>query len=167
MLMSFRRTVMKQRVLILGAGFGGLELASRLTQTMPDEVEITLIDKSDFFILGFAKLEVLFGKKRPEEIKSYYRNLSPSINFRMEEIQSVDPENRRVITNKGSYSGDVLVVALGADLDVDRTPGLAQHGFEFYSLAGCERLNAFLTKFQSGVVVISILGVPYKCPPAP
>jgi sulfide:quinone oxidoreductase len=110
---------------------------------------------------------VLFGKKQPEEIKSYYRNLSPAINFRMEEIQSINPENRGVVTNKGSYTGDILVVALGADLDIDRTPGLAQHGFEFYSLAGCERLNAFLRKFQSGVAVISILGMPYKCPPAP
>jgi sulfide:quinone oxidoreductase len=158
---------MKQKVLILGAGFGGLELATKLQQTLADELEITLIDRNDFFILGFAKLDVLFGEKRPEEIKSYYRDLSPTIHFRKEEIQSVDPENRRVVTNAGSYVADILVVALGADLDLDRTPGLAQHGFEFFSLPGVERLGPVLSKFQSGVALISILGLPYKCPPAP
>src|SRR5262249_31587822 len=149
---------MKQKVLILGAGFGGLELATRLSQTMADEVDITLIDKNDFFILGFAKLDVLFCAKRPEKIKSYYRNLLPAIRFRQEQIQSVDPENRRVVTNANTYSADILVVALGADLDVERTPGLAQHGHEFYSLPGVERLSGVLAKLQSGVALISILG---------
>jgi sulfide:quinone oxidoreductase len=85
----------------------------------------------------------------------------------MEEIQSVNPETRSVVTSAGSYSGDILVVALGADLDIDRTPGLSQYGFEFYSLPGTERLSTELAKFQSGVALISILGLPYKCPPAP
>ena len=157
---------MKKRVLILGAGFGGLELATRLRELAPDDVNITLIDKNDFFILGFAKLEVLFGRKSADAIKSYYKNLLPSVDFRMEEIQSIDPENRRVNTNKGTYEADILVVALGANMDPDATPGLAEHCHEFYTLSGVERLSHVLPQFR-GTIVIGILGVPYKCPPAP
>jgi hypothetical protein len=40
----------KKRILILGAGFGGLELSSRLSEPLPDQLEITLIDKNEGFI---------------------------------------------------------------------------------------------------------------------
>ena len=50
------------RVLILGAGFGGLELATMLSDALGDGVEVTLIDKTDSFVFGFAKLDVMFGR---------------------------------------------------------------------------------------------------------
>ncbi|HJZ12413.1 MAG TPA: FAD-dependent oxidoreductase, partial [Acidobacteriota bacterium] len=158
---------MKKHALILGAGFGGLELATRLHETLQQDLEVTLIDKSSFFILGFSKFEVLFGRKRPDEIKSYYQNLSAAIRFRQEQIESIDPETRHVVTNPGSYDCDFLVVALGADLDPEATPGLIEEGHEFYSLAGVERLSKVLPAFRSGKAMIAILGLPYKCPPAP
>ena len=157
---------MKQ-ILILGAGFGGLELATRLQETLADDVEITLIDKSDFFILGYSKFEVMFGRKTPEEIKSYYRNLPANIHFRQEQIEAIDPETRRVITNANSYESDILVIALGADVTAEATPGLAEGGHQFYTLDGAERLSQTLPAFNSGVAVLAILGLPYKCPPAP
>ncbi len=158
---------MKHKILILGAGFGGLELAAQLTNRLSIQAEITLIDKSDFFIFGYAKLEVLFGKKTPEQIQHSYNNLPPSIHFRKEQIESIDPDQKRVKTNAGAYEADTLVIALGADLKLDATPGLTQHGFEFYSLTGVEHLIPALERIQSGVALISILGMPYKCPPAP
>ena len=158
---------MSKKVLILGAGFGGLELATRLKSLIANDVEVTLIDKHDFFILGFAKLEVLFGRKSADDIKNHYRNLSPGIRFLRENIQSIDPELRHVVTDQGNHQADVLVIALGADLDPNATPGLVEHGHEFYSLSGVERLNGALASFRRGVAMISILGLPYKCPPAP
>ncbi len=50
-----------QRVLILGAGFGGLELATRLSEEVPDEVEVTLVDQNDSFVFGYSKLDVMNG----------------------------------------------------------------------------------------------------------
>ncbi len=158
---------MKKHVLILGAGFGGLELATRLLEMIPDDVRVTLIDRNDFFIFGFSKYEVLFGRKRPDEIKSYYRDLAPAIDFRREQIESIDPVTRSVGTSAGSYNADILVIALGAEVDPGTTPGLTEGGYEFYTLGGVERLSQILPDFKSGVAVISILGLPYKCPPAP
>jgi len=50
-----------QRVVILGAGFGGLELATTLSETAGDELAVDLIDKSDSFVFGYSKLDVTGG----------------------------------------------------------------------------------------------------------
>ena len=80
---------------------------------------------------------------------------------------AIDPLKRRVITDEGSYDADFLAVALGADYDLAATPGFQQSGFEYYSLAGAERLRDALADFTRGKVLISVLGHPFKCPPAP
>ena len=53
---------MKTRILILGAGFGGLELSTSLAEALGDSIEVTLIDGADGFVFGFAKLDLLFGR---------------------------------------------------------------------------------------------------------
>jgi sulfide:quinone oxidoreductase len=50
---------MKERILVLGAGFGGLELSTLLSESVGESVEVTLIDKSDHFMFGFSKLDVM------------------------------------------------------------------------------------------------------------
>src|SRR5262249_10862044 len=62
---------------------------------------------------------------------------------------------------------DVLVVALGADYDTAATPGFEEGGFEYYSIAGAERLRDALPEFDGGTILFGVLGQPYKCPPAP
>ena len=66
---------MKKHVLVLGAGFGGLELATRLSETIPDAVRVTLLDRNDAFYFGFSKLEVMLGRQSAEEMKLYYRDI--------------------------------------------------------------------------------------------
>src|SRR6478672_3210553 len=125
---------MPTHVVILGAGFGGLELSSRLVEDLGGDVRVTLIDKSDAFIFGFAKLDVMFGRTDLDGVRCLYSDIAkPGVEFRQEEITSIDPEQRRVVTDKGSYDADILVVAPGADYDTEATPGLLEAGYEFYS----------------------------------
>jgi sulfide:quinone oxidoreductase len=84
-----------------------------------------------------------------------------------ETVTAIDPEARRVTTDAGTHDADVLVVALGAEYDVSATPGLAEHGNEFYSVAGAERLRDVLPNFTSGRAVVGVTSTPFKCPPAP
>jgi sulfide:quinone oxidoreductase len=159
---------MKPRILILGAGFGGLEVSSRLSEQLGAAVDITLIDQGGAFVFGFSKLDVMFGRHTPDEVRLRYRDYAiPHVHFRNETITAIDPDARRVTTDRGVYEADVLVVALGAEYDVAATPGLAEHGFEFYSVAGAERLRDVLPGFGGGRVVVGVCGVPFKCPPAP
>ncbi len=159
---------MKKHVVILGAGFGGLELAACLCESLADAVDVTLIDRSDTFHFGFAKLDVLLGRRAAGEILLPYGEISrDGLEFRQETVTAIDPARRHVVTDNGSYDADILVVALGARYDYAATPGFEEGGFEYYSLAGAERLRDALAAFESGTILLSILGQPFKCPPAP
>jgi sulfide:quinone oxidoreductase len=156
------------RVLILGAGFGGLELARTLSEALGEDVEVTLIDKGDSFVFGYSKLDVLFGRTSAESVKLPYDALGmPGVRYVRETVTAIDPEARRVSTDAGTHEADALVIALGADYDLEATPGLAEHGNEFYSVAGAERLAELLPSFSGGRAVIGVCGAPFKCPPAP
>ena len=156
------------RVLILGAGFGGLELATRLSEEASDAVTVTLIDKSDAFVFGFSKLDVMFGRRTAESVRHTYRDVvKPSLTFRQETVTSIDPERKRVVTDAGVYDTDVLVVALGADLHPEATPGLVDGGHEFYTVDGAFAVRDVLAGFDGGHVIVGVTSTPFKCPPAP
>jgi sulfide:quinone oxidoreductase len=159
---------MKKHVVILGAGFAGLELAARLSESLAHAVDVTLIDKSDSFYFGFAKLAVLLGQKQPADVLMQYRDIAmDGVEFRQETVTAIDPERRRVTTDQGSYDADFLALALGAEYDMAATPGFEDAGFEYYTLPGAERLRDALAAFDQGTVLIAILGQPFQCPPAP
>ncbi len=159
---------MDLQVVVLGAGFGGLELSSMLSEALGERLDLTLIDKNESFFFGFSKLDVMFGHKSAASVHLAYRNIvKPGVRFRQETITVIDPDARRVTTNQGTYNADVLVVALGADCDPSATPGLIEGGNEFYSFAGAERLRDVLPTFTRGHAIVGVTSTPFKCPPAP
>jgi sulfide:quinone oxidoreductase len=159
---------MTLRVVVLGAGFGGLELSTLLSEALGDRLDLTLIDKNDSFYFGYSKLDVMFGRKTADAVRLPYRHIEkPGVRFRQETITAIDPEARRVTTNRETYDADVLVVALGADYDLAATPGLIEGGNEFYSMAGAERLRKVLPAFSKGHAIVGVTGPSFKCPPAP
>ena len=159
---------MTTSVLVLGAGFGGLELSTRLSEELDADVDVTLIDQADAFVFGFSKLDVMFGKRTPESVRLRYEDITtPQVRFRQETITAIYPKARRVVTDLDRYDADVLVVALGADYDLAATPGLAEAGNEFYTVAGAEVLSELIPSFQTGTAIVGVCGAPFKCPPAP
>jgi len=156
------------RVLVLGAGFGGLELTTRLSDELGDDADIVLIDKADGFVFGFSKLDVMFGRTTPQAVQHPYRDLvKPGVRFVQTAIRSIDPVRRRAETDAGAFDADVMVVALGADLDPSATPGLAEAGHEFYTVDGAFAARDVLDSFGGGRVVVGVTSTPFKCPPAP
>jgi sulfide:quinone oxidoreductase len=167
MIRRYARRVATLRVLVLGAGFGGLELSTLLSEALGDDVEVTLIDHSDAFVFGYSKLDVMFGRATLDAVRLPYRAIAkPGVRLLRETIAAIDPQARRVTTDAGAHDGDVLVIALGADYDYDATPGL-RGANEFYSVAGAARLRELLPGFTRGRALIGVCGAPFKCPPAP
>lgn len=159
---------MKTRILILGAGFGGLEMSTTLSEALGDSIEVTLIDKSDSFVFGYAKLDMLFGRAAESAIRNSYSAFAkPGVRLLRETITAIDAPARRVTTTAGVHEADILVVALGADYDVSSTPGVVLGVNEFYSVPGAAHMAKVLPDFRGGDVVIGVCGAPYKCPPAP
>jgi sulfide:quinone oxidoreductase len=156
------------RVLVLGAGFGGLELTTRLSEELGDAAEVVLVDQNDTFVFGFSKLEVMFGRALPASVRHSYADLvKPGVRFVQSTVRAIDAANKRVETDAGAFETDILVVALGADLHPDATPGLVEGGNEFYTLAGAFGLRDVVSGFEGGRVIVGVTSLPFKCPPAP
>src|SRR4051812_32111454 len=156
------------RVLVLGAGFGGLELSTRLSEEFDGDVDVVLIDKAEGFVFGFSKLDVMFGRTTADAVHHPYRDVvKPGVEFVQATIEAIDPSARAVETSAGRFEGDVLVLALGADLDPSATPGLVEVGHEFYTEPGAFALQDVLAEFPGGRVIVGVTSVPFKCPPAP
>ena len=157
------------RVIVLGAGFGGLEVATRLAERFADGIDVLLIDAAEGFVFGFSKLDVMFGRAEPELVTHRYRDMvpRPGVRFVRAVIESIDPVAKRVTTDAGAFEADALVVALGADLDPAATPGLLAGGHEFYTVAGAFAARETIAGFPGGDVVIAVTSTPFKCPPAP
>ena len=156
------------RVVVLGAGFGGLELSTVLSEELGNDADVTVIDKDDAFVFGFSKLDVMFGRTTPDAVRLPYGAIAkPGVRVLQETITAIDAEARRVTTDASVHEADFLVIALGADYDMDATPGLAEGGNEFYSVAGAARLAEIIPTFSRGHALIGVCGAPFKCPPAP
>jgi sulfide:quinone oxidoreductase len=110
----------------------------------------------------------MFGRTTPQAVRHPYRELvKPGVRFVQTAIRSIDPVRRRVETDAGAFDADVMVVALGADLDPSATPGLAEAGHEFYTVDGAFAARDVLDSFGGGRVVVGVTSTPFKCPPAP
>lgn len=159
---------MKLRVIVLGGGFGGLELTTILSGEIGDSLDLTLIDRHADFFFGYSKLDVMFGRKPADAVMIPYSNIAKTgVKFRKETITSIDPVKKIVTTQNSTYEADVLVVALGADYDMGATPGLMEYGNEYYTFAGAEKLREAIPAFTGGNAIIGVCGTPFKCPPAP
>ena len=156
-------------ILVLGGGFGGLSVATEIRKRLPpSRAKITVIDKKDWFMVGFAKLWIIRGTRTFEEsVGSLHRLTRNGISFVKAEIEVIDPEKREVATSQGGFTYDYLVVAMGARLAPQKIPGLVENGLNLYDHDHLEAIREKLTDITSGSVAIAIMGMPYKCPPAP
>jgi NADH dehydrogenase len=105
----------RQRVIILGGGFGGIHAAQGLAD-LP--VDITVIDRKNYHtfqpLLYQVALAVLSPAEIARPIRSILRN-HPNVQVLMDEVVGIDKESRRIQLNSGAtMEYDILVVATGS-----------------------------------------------------
>ena len=156
-------------VVILGGGFGGLSAANEIRNTMPSsEVKITVIDKKDWFMVGFAKLWIINGTRTFENsIGSLNELQKKEIDFIKDEIISINLENKNIETKSQTISFNFLIISMGAVLAPQKILGLEKNGYNLYDHNQLSDIHEKLQNIKSGKIAISIMGMPYKCPPAP
>jgi len=156
-------------VVILGGGFGGLSAANELRNSLSlSEVKITVIDKKDWFMIGFAKLWIINGTRTFENSVGSLKELQKKkIDFIKDEIISINLENKNIETQSHKVSYDYLIISMGAILTPQKIPGLEDNGFNLYDHNQLVEIHKKLESIESGKIAISIMGMPYKCPPAP
>lgn len=156
-------------VLILGGGFGGLSTANEIRNSLSSsEVKITVVDKKNWFMVGFAKLWIIRGTRTFENSTGSLNELAKKeIDFLNEEILQIDLENKNIKTTTKNLSYDYLIIAMGAVLAPQKIIGLVEHGMNLYDYRESEKIHNKIKELKSGTIAISIMGMPYKCPPAP
>lgn len=156
-------------LLILGGGFGGLAAANEIRKNLStSQIKITVVDKKDWFMVGFAKLWIINGTRTFENsIGSLNELRKKEINFIKEEITQINLHNKNVVTTNYNLSYDFLIIAMGAVLAPEKIPGLSENGMNLYDHNQLTEIHNKIKKMKSGKIAISIMGMPYKCPPAP
>ncbi|NNL59477.1 MAG: FAD-dependent oxidoreductase, partial [Nitrosopumilus sp.] len=149
-------------VVILGGGFGGLSSANELRNSLnSSQLKITIIDKKDWFMVGFAKLWIITGTRSFENSIGSLNNLSKKeINFIKEEIFSIDLQNKNIKTSSQTISYDYLIISMGTVLAPEKIPGLQENGFNLYDHKQLSKIHEKLMAIKSGKIAISIMGMP-------
>jgi sulfide:quinone oxidoreductase len=104
----------------------------------------------------------------PADARHPYRDfVKPGVRFVQSTVRSIDPVAKRVVSDDGTFDADIMIVALGADLHPEATPGLVEGGNEFYTVPGAEALRDVLPHFERGPAIVGVTSRTFKCPPAP
>ena len=156
-------------MLILGGGFGGLSAANEIRNNLTSsQIKITVVDKKDWFMVGFVKLWIIKGTRTFENSIGLLNKLTKKeINFLKEEVLKIDLQNKNIKTTTKILSYDFLIIAMGAVLAPEKIPGLSENGMNLYDHNQLTEIHNKIKKMKSGNIAISIMGMPYKCPPAP
>ena len=155
-------------VCVLGGGSGGVVVANLLRKYLDPPHEIILVDKNPEHVYAPSFLWVLAGKRRPAEIKKSLHSLErKGIRFINSEVKKILPDKNLVRVNDEEITYDYLIVALGAESNMNAISGLNEAAINLYSLEGILQLKEQLEDFNRGELVILIPSMPYKCPAAP
>lgn len=156
------------RFLVLGGGFGGIAAARELRELVSDGDEVALVASSERFHMGFAKLWDLVGVRPLKDGSARLADLvDHGIDVVHARVLGIDPDRRAARTDHGELAGDGMVVALGASFDPAHTALLGPGARNLYDPSELPDMRAELARLEEGRLVVSVLGVPYVCPPAP
>jgi sulfide:quinone oxidoreductase len=164
-----------KKLLILGAGSAGTMVANRMNRMLNlDEWQITIVDQDPvhYYQPGFLFMPVgIYTRK--DVIKPRRDYLPYTVKYIQQKIEIIEPEKNRVrLADNTLLDYDFLVIATGADIYPEETPGLAEHEWgksihTFYSFEGAVALTERMRKFDGGRLVVNVVENPIKCPVAP
>lgn len=150
-------------------------MANRLVRILSgDEWKISVVDRDDLHVYQPGLLMLPFGQYRRDELlKQRSSLLDPRVELQLHELDRIAPDESKVFLRSGEILHyDLLIVATGARIRPEATPGLTGEGwretaFDFYSLEGAVALEEKLSRWEGGRLVVNIVDIPIKCPVAP
>ena len=129
-----------KRVLILGGGFGGIATAHRLKQKLASEDEVILVDRRDYFMVGFRKSWALVGESPLEAGQRSLDGLARlGVRVMHDPVTRIDPGARAATMGDQRMGADALVVALGVLVgrDLHRVNLVGEAAVRGMELDGC------------------------------
>ncbi|WP_286909053.1 FAD-dependent oxidoreductase [Clostridium sp. UBA1652] len=140
----------KKKILVLGAGYGGVHSAKKLAKKYKknDDVEITLIDKNTFHTLMTELHEVAGGRVHKESVQVDLTKIfaRTKVNLVTDYIEKVDTDKKVVKTTHGSYEYDYLIVGTGSEPAFFGVPGVKENGFTLWSFEDALEIREHIQK---------------------
>lgn len=165
-----------QRVVIVGAGFGGATAAKHIRMWSDNKIEVVLIERNATFISCPMSNTVLGGSRTIADLTQNYDTLKRKYGIEMVrgEVTAIDPQKQIVTLADGFLSYDRLIIAPGVDFMFDKIEGLnakvADESIPHAWKAGAQTTmlrKQLESMADGGVFAISIPKAPYRCPPGP
>jgi len=127
-----------KRILVLGAGFGGLQATIELDRLFRRErdTEIVLVNDQNYFLFTPLLPQIASSYINPRHIVQAVRDIRGRrrFRFRRDHVRSIDVGRRRVELASGALDYDYLVVALGSRTEYFDVPGAHEQTWDFKSL---------------------------------
>ncbi|GEL07787.1 NAD(P)/FAD-dependent oxidoreductase [Salisediminibacterium halotolerans] len=127
----------KPKILILGAGYGGMMTASRLQKgNFHQDAEITLVNKHDYHYQTTWLHEPAAGTLHHDRTRMKITDIidTHKVNFIKDSVVSIDKENKKVKLDKEELDYDYLVIGLGSQPETFGIPGVYDHAFSIRSV---------------------------------
>jgi sulfide:quinone oxidoreductase len=164
-----------KKLLILGAGTAGTMVANRLNRMLDmDEWFITLVDPEPIHYYQPGFLFLPFGIYTKKDVMKPKHDFIPShAKLIKSSVEMIDSTHNQVhLSDATTLDYDYLIIATGADIHPEETPGLAEHEWgksihTFYSFEGANALAQKLRTWEGGRLVVNVVENPIKCPVAP
>lgn len=155
-------------VIVLGGGIGGVVAARQLRRRLDAADRVVVIEREPVLRFAPSFLWLMTGARQPAQITRDIRRLrAAGIEVLDTEVTAIDASNRSVTTPTGAVTGDALIVALGAQLDLSAVPGFRETTHNLYTPTGAQTAGNVLRSIATGSVAVLVSSTPFKCPAAP
>jgi NADH dehydrogenase len=127
---------MSKKIIIVGAGYAGIEAALYLNKRGRTDVDITVVDRNPYHTL-LTEIHEVAGNRVSEDtvkipLKSIFRHTH--VNVVTENIERYDFESKRVCSEFHEYPYDYLILSVGSTPNYFGIPGLKEYGFPLWSI---------------------------------
>ncbi|MFT9496705.1 FAD-dependent oxidoreductase [Anaerosolibacter sp.] len=141
-----------KRVVVLGAGYAGVDAALTLHKKLKnDDVSISIIDKNNRHTLLTELHEVAGNRVDEESVKIYLDEIFKytKVNIIQDEITSIDFDGQTLTSDNNTYAYDYLVVGCGSEPAFFGIEGMQENSFTLWSLEDAKKINKHIrTMFQ-------------------
>ncbi|WP_018921842.1 FAD-dependent oxidoreductase [Salsuginibacillus kocurii] len=153
-----------KRLVVLGGGYGGMKILSQLLpKDLPEDIEITLVDKLPYHCLKTEYYALAAGTESDQEVRVPFPE-HEQLNYYFGTVEEIDLENEQIsFQDKEPINYDYLVIGLGAEDKYHGVPGAAEYTYSIQSMEEtrrtCETLNNLPPQSNVSIVGAGLSGV--------
>ncbi|MGN6349438.1 MAG: NAD(P)/FAD-dependent oxidoreductase [Candidatus Nitrosocosmicus sp.] len=139
---------MKNKIVILGAGYAGIFLCTNLSSKLKDVAEITLVDRNDYHQLMQEIHLVASGFRTSEQLKIPISSLlkGKKVNFIQSNVKKVVPDKRTIILDNEEIDYNELIVCLGSSTKYFNIPGADKYTLPLRSIYDASIIQDHISK---------------------